>query len=35
MLMMFTFVIHKYVLIPFSTYCEPIVIFEFLFIKIS
>ena len=29
--MMFTFVIHKYVLIPYSTYCEPIVIFEFLF----
>ena len=35
MLMMFTFVILKYVLIPYSTYCEPIVIFKFLFIKIS
>ena len=34
MLMMFTFVIHKYVLIPYST-CEPIVIFKFLFIEIS
>ena len=35
MLMMFTFVIYKYVLIPYSTNCEPIVIFKFLFIEIS
>ena len=33
--MMFTFVIHEYVLIPHSTYCEPIVIFKFHFIEIS
>ena len=32
MLMLFTFVIHKCVLIPYSTYCESIVIFKFLFI---
>ena len=30
MLMMFTCVIHKCVLIPYSTYSEPIVIFKFL-----
>ena len=37
MLMMFTSVILKYVglLIPYSTFCEPIVIFKFLFIEIS